>query len=109
MAGWGDNDAKDGIPVYMNEQCFCVVNAFVMTRAGTEKMGPWGPVGAGQMAASCPAAWGWSLVAVLALAGAGYAGGGLAYNVKVNGMAPTAEALPHRPFWSDVAMGVKVI
>ena len=60
MAGWGDNDAKDGIPVYMNEQCFCVVNSFVMTRAGTEKMGPWGPVGAGQMAASCPAAWGWS-------------------------------------------------
>ena len=31
-----------------------------------------------------------------------YAAVGVGYNIKVNGMAPTAEALPHLAFWRDL-------
>ena len=46
--------------------------------------------------------WGWTLLSVLVLGGGMYAGGGIAYNFKTNGVAPSAEALPHREHWMNI-------
>jgi hypothetical protein len=45
---------------------------------------------------------GWVFVAVLLLAGLVYVGAGTAYNAKTKGLSLSAEALPHRDFWTEI-------
>ena len=46
-----------------------------------------------------PSAWGWTFIVLLAVSSALYIGLGMAYNVKVHGMKPTIQALPHPEQW----------
>lgn len=57
-----------------------------------------------------PSSWGWTFIVLLGVSSVLYIGGGVTYNVKLNGMEPSMQALPNpeqwRAFYGFVADGI---
>eukprot|EP01046_Picozoa_sp_COSAG06_P044980 COSAG06_NODE_6146_length_3087_cov_1.980254_2_plen_352_part_00 len=114
MVGWGDDAATIGIPLYMNELCYCSVSDYELTKAGELPVGPHGPTQEGQMAARCDATPGWTIVVGILLITGLYVGGGLFASARQKGLGIGQVKLhdhPHHGRWVDfgglVADGVK--